>query len=115
MADLATTTITMVVAGLWGAIGGFVYWATPKIPAGVKQFFQRVGTGWVVGALSNALGGVSPFTAAGEWDPSSVGKLILAGFVGLSAVASFLPKQLNENLRPMFEASTHAEGSADSR
>jgi len=53
----------------------------------------------VAGAVTNALGGVSPFDSNGAWDAAGIGRLIVAGFVGLSAIATFLPEKLNETYR----------------
>ena len=99
MPDLTTNTVVMLVAAFWGAIGGIIYWAVPKQPSGTTEFLKRFSVGAAVGAITNVLGGVAPFDAAGNWDSTGVGKLIAAGLVGLSAVATYLPTKLNENYR----------------
>ncbi len=97
--DVSSTVLILLVAGLWGAIGGVIYWATPDRPEGTIQFLKRISVGWVAGAVTNALGGVSPFDSNGAWDAAGIGRLIVAGFVGLSAIATFLPEKLNETYR----------------
>ncbi|MCK5291244.1 MAG: hypothetical protein KAR39_04400 [Thermoplasmata archaeon] len=99
MTDIGTTTLIMLVAAFWGAVGGIIYWATPKRPKGLTEFLKRVSVGGVAGAVMNVFGGISAFDEAGAWDTEGVSKLIVAGFVGLSAIAAFLPNRLNENAR----------------
>jgi len=66
--------------------------------------------GWVAGAMTSALGGISPFVASGTRDAAGVGRLIVAGLVGLSAIATFLPDKLNETYRKRMTRLEHAGG-----
>ena len=110
MPDVPTTGLILLVAGLWGAVGGVIYWARPDRPEGTVQFLKRVSVGWVAGAVTNALGGMSPFDPSGTWDAAGIGRLIVAGFVGLSAIATFLPDKLNETYRRQMTRLEHAGG-----
>lgn len=112
MTYLNTTTIIMLVAAFWGAMGGIIYWATPKRPQGPIEFLKRVAVGGVAGAVANVFGGISPFDEIGAWDTTGVSKLIIAGSVGLAAIASFLPKRLNENARLEAEKQAKVSGYA---
>jgi len=87
-----------------------IYWATPDRPEGTVQFLKRVSVGRVAGAVTNALGGISPFVVTRSWDTTGTGKLIVAGFVGLPAIATFLPEKLNETYSQQMARLEHAGG-----
>lgn len=113
MPDIQTTVLITLVAGGWGMVGGFVYWAIPTRPKGLVNFVKRIGVGFVSGAIAYALGGVMPFNAAGAWAVDNVSKLIAGGFIGLSSIATFLPDSLDENRRKLKEELDRLKGDAD--
>ena len=49
MSDVSTSVLILLVAGLWGGVGGVIYWATPDRPEGTVQFLKRVSVGRVAG------------------------------------------------------------------
>jgi len=49
VSDVSTSVLILLVAGLWGGVGGVIYWATPDRPEGTVQFLKRVSVGRVAG------------------------------------------------------------------
>ncbi len=93
-------------------VGGFIYWTIPERPTGVDSFLRRVAVGFVAGVLAYALGDVSPFNSQG-WSVQGVGELVTLGFLGLTGLATFLPDQLDENVRRLRAGETETSEDPD--